>query len=53
MNLRDCLRIAPNGTGKSSIAAAIAIGLGFSVKVRDVRGSERPTVLTSFAYISR
>ncbi|KAL7005936.1 Structural maintenance of chromosomes protein 5 [Cystobasidiomycetes sp. EMM_F5] len=27
--------MAPNGTGKSSIAAAIAIGLGFSVKVMD------------------
>ena len=26
--------LGPNGTGKSSIAAAIAIGLGFAPKVR-------------------
>jgi predicted ATPase len=26
--------LGPNGTGKSSIAAAIAIGLGFPAKVR-------------------
>jgi chromosome segregation ATPase len=26
--------LGPNGTGKSTIACAIAIGLGFSLKVR-------------------